>query len=108
MTVKSKFKLHGGEKGSAVTIRVTPRMARNEIHEILEDGTVKIRITAPPVDGKANTELTRFLSEVLEVPASSIEIIAGFTGHDKIVSILGLNSEQVQERILRHLTKKKT
>lgn len=106
MTGKRKFRLHGGKTGSAITVRVTPRMTKNEIHDILEDGTVKIRLTAPPVDGKANKELSRFLSEILDVPISSIEIIAGLTGHDKIVSILDLDSNQVQERILQHIAKK--
>lgn len=81
-------------------------MAKNEIHDILADGTVKIRLTAPPVDGKANKELARFLAEVLDVPVSSIEILAGLTGHDKIVSILNLDTEQVQDKILRNLAKK--
>lgn len=106
MIQKRRFRLHDGKSGSAITIRVTPRMAKNEIHDILDDGTVKIRLTAPPVDGKANKELTRFLAEVLDVPVSSIEIIAGLSGHDKIVSILDLETDQVQEKILKHLARK--
>jgi len=81
-------------------------MAKNEIYDILDDGTVKIRLTAPPVDGKANQALSRFLAEVLDVPVTSIEIIAGLTGHDKIVSILNLKTDQVQARLLKHLAKK--
>jgi hypothetical protein len=106
MTGKRKFKLHSGKSGAAITIRVTPRMAKNEIHDIMDDGTVKIRLTAPPVDGKANKELVRFLSEILDVPIVSIEIIAGLTGHDKIVSIVDMDSDQVQQRILAHLATK--
>lgn len=105
MTNSRKFSLHDGKTGSAITVRVTPRMAKNEIHDILDDGTVKIRLTAPPVDGKANKALIRFLSDVLEIPASSLEIVAGLTGHDKLVSILELNSEQVQKKILQHIGK---
>jgi hypothetical protein len=106
MKQKRRFRLHDGKSGSAITIRVTPRMAKNEIYDILDDGTVKIRLTAPPVDGKSNKELARFLAEVLEVPVSSIEIIAGLSGHDKIVSILDLDTVQVQEKILKHLAGK--
>lgn len=105
MTKNRKFRLHDGITGSAITIRVTPRMAKNEIYDILDDGTVKIRLTAPPVEGKANKELIKFLSQILDVPASSIEIIAGQTGHDKLVSILNLNSEQVQQKILENIAK---
>jgi uncharacterized protein (TIGR00251 family) len=106
MSNKRKFHLHDGKNGSAISIRVTPRMAKNEVHSILDDGTIKIRLTAPPIEGKANKELVRFLSEILEIPASSVEIIAGMTGHDKLVSIIGLDSEKVQQKILAQLNKK--
>ena len=46
-----RFHLHDGKKGSALAVRVTPRASRNEIVEILSDGTVKIRLTSPPVEG---------------------------------------------------------
>lgn len=95
--------MHDGKTGAAITVRVTPRMAKNEITEILNDGTVKIRLTAPPVDGKANQCLTEFLSEVFGVKPAKIEIISGFTGRDKIVSILDLSPEEVQEKILQHI-----
>jgi len=105
MVNKRKFDLHDGKTGAAITVRVTPRTAKNEIHDILDDGTVKIRLTAPPVEGKANKELIKFLSSVLDIPPSSIEILAGQTSHDKLVSILNLRSEEVQLRILKHLEK---
>lgn len=105
MTKERNFDLHDGKTGSAITVRVTPRMARNQIYDILDDGTIKIRLTAPPVEGKANKELIKFLADILEVPASSIEIIAGQSGHDKLLSIFNLDSEQVQQRILQHLDK---
>ncbi len=100
---KSKFRLHHGDKGSALAIRVTPRASKNEIREILNDGTVRIRLTAPPVEGKANEALISFLADILDVPRSKIEIVAGETGRDKLVSILGLDAETVHARILRHL-----
>jgi len=99
-----QYHLHNGKKGSALAIRVTPRARRNEISEILSDGTVKIRLTAPPVEGKANQALIDFLADVLEVPRSRIEIVAGTTGKDKLVSILDLDAETVHERILRRLS----
>jgi len=100
---RSKFHLHDGDKGSALAIRVTPRSSRNEISEVLDNGTVRIRLTAPPVEGKANEALVSFLADVLDVPRSKIEIVAGETGRDKLVSILGLDAETVHARILQHL-----
>jgi len=98
-----KFHLHGGKKGVALAIRVTPRASKNEITEILSDGTIKIRLTAPPVEGKANSELIRFLADVLDIAPSKLEIVAGETGRDKLVSVLDLDPEMVHARILRHL-----
>ena len=97
------YHLHNGQKGSALAIRVTPRASRNEIVEILNDGTVKIRLTAPPVEGKANQALVVFLAEVLDLPPNRIEIVAGATGRDKLVSILDLDTETVHQRILQRL-----
>lgn len=99
-----KFYLHDGQKGSALAVRITPRASRNEISEILSDGTVKIRLTAPPVEGNANAALIDFLAGVVGVPASYIEIVAGKTGRDKLVSILDMDAETVHMRILENLT----
>ena len=98
-----QFHLHSGQKGAALAIRVTPLSSKNEITEIMNDGTIRIRLTAPPVEGKANDALISFLAEVLDVPRSRIDIVAGVTGRDKLVSILGLDPEAVHSRILSHL-----
>lgn len=98
-----KYNLHSGKKGAALAIRVTPRASRNQIVEILADGTLKIRLTAPPVEGKANEELIRFLSKVLDVAASRIEIVAGATGRDKLVTVLNMDAESVHKKILENM-----
>jgi len=98
-----KFHLHNGKKGAALAIRVTPRASRNEIVEVLSDGTVRIRLTAPPVESQANQALVKFLADVLDVPPSRIEIVAGITGRDKLVSITDMDAETVHQKILHHL-----
>jgi len=98
-----KFHLHNGQKGAALAVRITPRASKNEISEILSDGTVKIRLTAPPVEGKANLALVDFLSDVLGVPPSRIEIVAGATGRDKLISVLDMDAEALHQSILQHL-----
>ena len=97
------FHLHDGKLGSAIAIRVTPRASSNKIAEVLNDGTVKIHLAAPPVDNEANDKLIVFLSEVLSVPKSHIEIVAGMTGRDKLVSILDLDGDTVHQRLLAHM-----
>ncbi len=96
-------KLSEGKHGAALAIRVTPRARKDEIVEILSDQTIKIRLTAPPVEGKANQALIDFLTKVLDVPRSKIEIVAGAGGRDKLVSILDLESSEAQARILKYL-----
>lgn len=98
-----KYHLHGGHTGAALAVRVTPRAARNEIVEIRNDGTVRIRLTAPPVEGKANEALIEFLAELLGVAKSRLEIVAGHKGRDKLVTVLDLDAETVQKRLVAHL-----
>jgi len=100
---KREFHLHDGKRGSAIAIRVTPRASDNKITEVLDDGTVKIHLSAPPVDNEANEQLITFLSDVLSVAKSRIEIVAGSTGRDKLVSILDIDLETVQQRLLAHM-----
>ena len=97
------YHLHDGQKGAALAIRVTPCASKNEIVDILSDGTVKIRLTAPPIEGQANDALVKFLSKVLDVPISSLEIVAGDTGRDKLVSIKDLDAEVVHQKILENI-----
>src|SRR5690554_4892719 len=98
----AKFnKLSDGRRWAALAIRVTPRANHKRVVEIVPDDTIKIRLTAPPVDGKANEALIAFLAQVLDVPRSHIEIIAGDTGRDKLVSIMDLDSVEAQARILK-------
>lgn len=94
-----KMKMHSGKKGATFAVRVVPRARKNEISQVLDDGTVKIRLTAPPVDGKANAGLLTFLAEVLNVPAASISIVAGATGRNKVISVSDLDLETVNQRI---------
>jgi uncharacterized protein (TIGR00251 family) len=96
-----KYHLHNGQKGSALAVRVSPRSAGNEITEISPDGTVKVNLTAPADDVKINQSLVNFLAEILQVPNGRIEIVAGAGGRDKLVSILDLDTAEVQERLLR-------
>ena len=100
---KRNFHLHDGKTGAAIAVRVTPRASRNKIVEILADGTIKIHIAAPPVDGEANEKLIEFLSDVLNIPRSRLEIVAGLSGRDKLISVLDMDAETVHQRIVAHL-----
>jgi uncharacterized protein len=97
------FNLHNGKSGAALTVRVIPRASRDEIHEILDDGTVKVRLAGAQNAESANQALIDFLAAVLQVPAGQLEVVAGLSGNDKLVTVIDLDKAQVQERILKAL-----
>jgi uncharacterized protein (TIGR00251 family) len=98
-----KFHLHDSRRGSALAVRVTPRASRNEITEIQSDGTVKVRLTAPPVEGDANKALITFMAEVLGVAPTKLDIVAGLSGKDKLISVLDMDKEEVHRRLVAYL-----
>jgi uncharacterized protein len=98
-----KYVLHDGKRGSALAVRVTPRASRNQIVGMLNDGTVKVHIAANPSDEESNLELVTFLAEVLGVPKSRVEIVAGEAGRDKLISILDMDVETAHQRVLAHM-----
>lgn len=69
-----------------LTIRVQPRASRNELAGI-QDEALKVRLTAPPIDGKANAALLKFLGKAFGVPPSSIILESGETGRNKRLRI---------------------
>ena len=77
------------DKGDYITlnIRVVPRASKDEIMSLLGDA-LKIRIQAPPVEGKANAYLVKFLSKHWKIPRRDIEILSGETGRNKRLRIL--------------------
>jgi uncharacterized protein (TIGR00251 family) len=95
--------LHDGKAGSALAVRVTPRAGRNRIAEVLGDGTVKIHLMAAPTDGEANEQLVTFLAKTLKVAKSNIEIVAGASGRNKLISIVGLDAATLHKRIVANL-----
>jgi uncharacterized protein (TIGR00251 family) len=78
------------DDGLCLPVKVQPRSSRNGIVG-LHDGALKISLTSPPVDGKANADLTKFLAKKLHISKSSIEIISGQTGRNKHLAIKGIS-----------------
>lgn len=72
------------DKGFTVNLRISPNSAKNEIIKN-DDGSVKVKITALPIDGKANKALVEFLSKTFKLPKTSIEIVRGETSKDKTI-----------------------
>lgn len=97
------YRLHDGKKGAAIAVRVTPRSSRNQIVGVLHDGTIKIHVTAAPTEGEANDELIKFLSDVLGIAKSRIDIVAGATGRDKLISVLDMDADALHKKIVENI-----
>lgn len=82
--------------GVVLTVRVIPRAAREQVAGLHGDA-LKIRLPAPPVEGKANAALIRFLSDRLDVPANRVSILSGETGRNKRVLVRGAEAGAAQD-----------
>ena len=82
------------DPGAIFAVRIQPRASKNGVSR-MDDGSLKIRLTAPPVDGAANEALVKFLSETLDLSKSSVEIVTGHTSREKRVKISGMSDEDV-------------
>jgi uncharacterized protein (TIGR00251 family) len=90
------------ENGVDFPVKVVPRASRNEIAGV-EEGVLRVRLTAPPVEGAANQALVKLLAGVLQVPARDVEIVAGHGGRHKVVGVTGLSVQEVEARLGEHL-----
>jgi uncharacterized protein len=92
------------DKGATFAVRVQPRAKRNAV--VGETGdAVKISLTAPPVEGKANQACIAFLAEFLAVPRSSITIAAGETSRNKLIRVGGVSAAYIELRLRAALQK---
>jgi uncharacterized protein len=99
MTKDHRLGFKNGKSGAVITVRVVPRSSKVGISEILTDGTLKIRLSAAPIDGRANDELIKMLSKTFGCPKSNIEIIVGSSNKTKLVAIYGLDPDSVDQII---------
>jgi uncharacterized protein (TIGR00251 family) len=89
------------DNGIIINIRLIPRASANKITGIL-DNAIKIRLQAPPVDGKANKALIKFLSKLFKIPASHITLISGETNRNKRILINGIKKVFVKETLTQY------
>ncbi|MFQ5442740.1 MAG: DUF167 domain-containing protein [Thermodesulfobacteriota bacterium] len=88
--------LEPSPKGVFVKIRLQPRASRNEISGIQKDA-LKVKLTAPPVEGEANKSLIAFLSKTLGIKKSALKIASGEKSRDKRVLVAGFTLEDVEK-----------
>ncbi len=95
----TKLNIREVEGGVVFSVKVVPAGSRTAISGLL-DGTLKIKVSAPPQKGRANDCLIDFLAKQLGVKKSSIKIIAGQTNPVKKVQVLGLSAETVVGKLI--------
>ncbi len=83
-------------EGTSFAAKVIPRAHKNQIVGV-EGDALKIRLTAPPVEGKANDALIEFLAELLGVRRAQIEILTGRASRHKVVRVRGVTAQQIQK-----------
>jgi len=84
--------------GVSFAVRVHPRAKKNAITGELGDA-LKVAVTAPPVEGKANEACIEFFAKLLKVPRSSVSIAAGQSSRNKVIRIAGLSAKELEKRL---------
>jgi hypothetical protein len=83
---------------ATLSVYVQPRAKRTEVAG-WHGAAIKIRLAAPPADGRANAELVRFVARTVGIPPSRVEIVAGATGRRKTLRLHGLTPEEALQRL---------
>ena len=81
-----------------LSVRLTPRSSRDAIAGF-EGETLRVRVTAPPVEGRANRALVRLLAKRLGVPRGAVRVVAGQASRSKIVAVDGLDAAELRRRL---------
>ena len=84
--------------GISIAIKLQPRARKNAITGQVGDA-LKVSLTAPPVDGKANQACIEFFANLLKVPRSSVTIASGQSSRNKVIRIAGVSTEEIRQRI---------
>ena len=82
-----------------INVRVQPRASRNEVAGYADDGTLRVRVTAPPADGQANAAVERTLADALNIGRTSVQIVRGMSSRNKVVEIDDLSESEIRNRI---------
>jgi uncharacterized protein (TIGR00251 family) len=90
--------VHGSSAGVSFAVKVQPRAKKNAIVGELGDA-LKVSLTAPPVEGRANDACIEFFANLLKVPRSSVSIASGEKSRRKVIRVAGLSAEELRKRL---------
>jgi len=92
------FAVHETPESVTFAVKVHPRAKKNAITGELGDA-LKVSLTSPPVEGRANEACIEFFAKLLKVPRSSVTIASGQSSRQKVVRVVGLSAEEIRKRI---------
>lgn len=84
--------------GLTFPVRVQPRAKRNALVGELGDA-LKVALSAPPIDGRANEACIEFFAELLQLPRSSVEIVSGQSSRNKVIRVTGISVKELHRRL---------
>jgi len=90
--------IHETAGGATLAVKVHPRAKKNAITGEVGDA-LRLALTAPPVDGRANQACIEFFANLLDVPRSSVTIASGETSRNKVIRVAGLSAQEVRKRL---------
>jgi uncharacterized protein (TIGR00251 family) len=91
------------EEGILLNLRISPGARRSSIEGFYGKSALKLKVAAPPVNGKANAEAERFLAKLLEISRSNVAVVRGTSSRDKAVLVHGVGEDKVQKLLSAHL-----
>lgn len=91
------MKFRDGKSGAVIRVNVSTKSSVASINGIMDDGSIKVRLTSAPVEGQANEELINLLAKALRVKKSDFEIILGQSSKKKMIAVYGLDADKVNE-----------
>ncbi len=90
--------IHNTTAGTTFAVKIHPRARKNAITGELGDA-IKLSLTAPPVEGRANEACIAFLANLLKVPHSSVTIASGQSSRRKLIRVSGMSADEVHKRL---------
>lgn len=94
--------IHESARGISFAVKVHPRARKNAITGTVGDA-LKLALTAPPVEGKANQAVIEFFADLFQIPRSSVTIASGETSRNKVIRIAGVSKPAAEQRLAESL-----
>ena len=89
-------------QAARIAVVLRPGASRDEVLEF-SHGLLRVRVKAPPIDGKANASLEKLLARLLGVPPSSVDVLRGARSRRKLLRVEGLSQEEAEKKLAAHL-----